>query len=54
MGFTTKVLLVIVILHFIIGIGWLAFKLSPRKEDKVNNQPPENADFEKGDVSNSE
>jgi hypothetical protein len=25
---------IIVLLHFIVGLGWLAYKLSPRSEDK--------------------
>jgi len=29
--------MVIVILHFLVGFGYLIYKLSPRKSDKKNN-----------------
>ncbi len=28
------IVIIIIILHLVIGFGWLMYKLSPRKEDK--------------------
>lgn len=35
MGLVTKIILVIIVLHLIIGFGWLFWKLSPREGDKL-------------------
>jgi hypothetical protein len=29
--------LVVIVLHLILGFGWLAYKLSPKKKDKTVN-----------------
>lgn len=34
MSITTYVILGLIILHLVLGFGWLVYKLSPRKEDK--------------------
>ena len=34
MGFWTQLILIIVVLHFVVGFGYLVYKLSPRKKDK--------------------
>lgn len=39
MGIWTKIVIIAILLHLIIGFGWLVFKLSPRK--KRDNQDPE-------------
>jgi len=31
---TVQVLLIVILLHFIVGFGYLIYKLSPRKKDK--------------------
>jgi hypothetical protein len=33
-SFWTNLVLFIIVLHFIVGIGYLIYMLSPRKEDK--------------------
>jgi hypothetical protein len=30
----TKLILILIILHLLLGFGWLVYKLSPRKKDK--------------------
>lgn len=38
MNIWTKIGLIVIILHFFIGFGWLIYKLSPKKSDKnINN-----------------
>ncbi len=32
---TTYIIIAIVLLHFIVGFGYLVYKLSPKKEDKT-------------------
>lgn len=34
MSLTVQILLGVIILHFIVGFGYLIYKLSPRKKDK--------------------
>lgn len=34
MGIGTKIGLIIIVLHLIIGFGYMIYMLSPRKEDK--------------------
>lgn len=34
MGFWVKVGLIVIVLHLLLGFGWLIYKLSPRKKDK--------------------
>jgi len=31
----TNIILIIILLHLVIGFGWLAYKLAPRKGDKL-------------------
>jgi hypothetical protein len=31
---TTKIVLGLILLHLLVGFGWLIYKLSPRKEEK--------------------
>lgn len=33
-GFWEKIVMAIIVLHFVVGFGYLIYKLSPRKEDK--------------------
>ena len=33
MSIGTKIVLVLIVLHLILGFGWLMYKLSPRKRD---------------------
>ena len=35
MTFVTKIILLIIVLHLIIGFGWMIWKLSPRKGDQL-------------------
>lgn len=32
--FWIKVVMLVIVAHFVIGIGYLAYKLSPKKKDK--------------------
>ncbi len=34
--------LAVIVLHLLVGFGWLAYKLSPRKGDKDKKQQAEN------------
>jgi len=34
MSIWVKIGLAVIVLHLVIGFGWLAYKLSPKKEDK--------------------
>ena len=34
MSFWVKVGLIVIVLHLLLGFGWLIYKLSPRKKDK--------------------
>lgn len=34
MSIATKIVLILIALHLILGFGWLVYKLSPRKDDK--------------------
>ena len=34
-------IMVVVILHFVVGFGYLIYKLSPRKSDKKKNESEE-------------
>jgi len=31
----TKILLTIIVLHFMVGFAWMAYKLSPREGDEL-------------------
>lgn len=31
----TNIILIIILLHLVVGFGWLAYKLSPRKGDEL-------------------
>jgi len=46
MGFWTVTLLVVVVLHFVVGFGYLVIKLSPRKDksqkEKIEDSYKEN------------
>lgn len=35
MSLITKFLLAIIVIHLIVGFGWLFWKLSPRKGDEI-------------------
>jgi hypothetical protein len=39
MGFWTQLILIIVVLHFVVGFGYLIYKLSPRKKDRPTDGP---------------
>lgn len=34
MGTFSIIVIIVIILHLVVGFGWLMYKLSPRKEDK--------------------
>ena len=34
----TKILLILIILHFIVGFGYMIYKLSPKKKDETDKQ----------------
>lgn len=36
-----KIVIVLIILHLIVGFGWLAFKLAPRKKPKSDSNQKE-------------
>ena len=40
----TKILLGIIVLHLIVGFGWLAYKLSPREGDQLIDNSEEEVD----------
>jgi len=31
----TNIILIIILLHLVVGFGWLSYKLSPRKGDEL-------------------
>ncbi|MEZ4875520.1 MAG: hypothetical protein R2793_08750 [Flavobacteriaceae bacterium] len=35
MSTITLIIIILIVLHLILGFGWLIYKLSPRKEDKT-------------------
>jgi hypothetical protein len=37
MSLTTKIILALIVLHLLLGFGWLLYKLSPRKEDQKDD-----------------
>lgn len=43
-GFWEKIVMAIIVLHFIVGFGYLVYKLSPRKEDKKEEEESEAVD----------
>jgi hypothetical protein len=44
MGIGTKIGLLIILLHLIIGFGYMIYMLSPRKGDKENSNVENNND----------
>jgi len=40
MGVWTKILLIVVLVHFVAGFGFLIIKLSPKKKDKKESSNP--------------
>jgi hypothetical protein len=38
MDFWVKVVIIAIILHLLVGFGWLAFKLLPRKKSRDDNE----------------
>lgn len=44
MGLTTNIILGIIILHLVVGFGWLIWKLSPRKGDELIDSSEEEED----------
>ena len=36
MNIWVKIGLIVIVLHLLVGFGWLLYKLSPRKSDKKN------------------
>ncbi len=34
---TTKIILTPIVLHLLVGFGWMIYKLSPRKEDREDD-----------------
>jgi len=43
MDFWVKIGLIVIVLHLLIGFGWLIYKLSPRKSDKKKDTIDKNA-----------
>ena len=41
MGIGTKIIVILIVLHLLVGFGFLMYKLSPRKEDKIEDQGAE-------------
>ena len=41
MSLTTKIILGLIVLHLMVGFGWLIYKLSPRKEDEIEDREEE-------------
>jgi len=41
MSLTTKIILGLIVLHLLVGFGWLIYKLSPRKEDETVDREEE-------------
>lgn len=39
LSLTTQIILALIVLHLLVGFGWLIYKLSPRKEDKPEDDP---------------
>lgn len=46
MSLTTKIILGLILLHLLVGFGWLLYKLSPRKKDSRDD--PETGTPEEG------
>lgn len=44
MGFWTTLIFVIVIIHFVVGFGYLIYKLSPKKKNVEKGILEQNAD----------
>jgi len=44
MSFWTTVLLVVVVGHFVVGFGYLIFKLSPKKKNKHKSSTEDSDD----------
>jgi hypothetical protein len=40
-GFWEKIVMAIIVLHFIVGFGYLIYKLSPRKEENMEETESE-------------
>ncbi len=38
MSTTSYIVIAVIILHFVIGFGYLIYKLSPKKEDEANKK----------------
>ncbi|MEN8250245.1 MAG: hypothetical protein ABFS32_15030 [Bacteroidota bacterium] len=38
MGLGAKIIFAIIIIHFVVGFGYLMYKLSPRKKDKDSSK----------------
>lgn len=38
MSIVTNIIVGIIVLHLIVGFGWLLYKLSPRKSDKQDQE----------------
>jgi hypothetical protein len=45
MNLTTKIILVLIVFHLLLGFGWLFYKLLPGKEDRKH--PDETSSSEK-------
>jgi uncharacterized protein YqhQ len=37
-GFWEKIIIAVILLHFVVGFGYLIYKLSPRKGDNDQNE----------------
>lgn len=38
MDIWVKIIILLIVLHLVVGFGWLVYKLSPRKKPDKNNQ----------------
>ena len=37
MGSTTRIILALIVLHLLVGFGWLVYTLTPRKKDREDD-----------------
>tara|TARA_B100000508_G_scaffold127206_1_gene112177 strand:+ start:448 stop:600 length:153 start_codon:yes stop_codon:yes gene_type:complete len=43
MSTATLIIIILIVLHLLIGFGWLIYKLSPRKEDQKDSSPEDDS-----------
>ncbi len=45
MSTVTLIIVILIVVHLVIGFGWLVYKLSPRKEDRQEREEANNHDI---------